>query len=396
MIYLLCFFFVKYPRKILLIPATCLLLTACIEKFEPEAAGFKSLLVVEGTITDQDEPYTIKLSQTQPLGANGSIPETSATVFVLNEEDQGFLFSEITPGIYQSDPEEFTGTYGASYRLYVTRAGGARYMSAPVVLKSNPGIERLHYERQVRLTDSGDSLDGIKVLVDAFDATGQTKYYRYEWEETYEINPLYPTCCTFDATQNPQYIFRDPKMKVCYTTQGSAAILLANTLGLAEDRVSSQEMTYVSTTGYRLRGLYSLLVRQYVLSQEGYRYWSELQKSSESLGTLFDPLPYELTGNVKNLEDANEPVLGYFDASAVVEKRLFVGRDDLTELRYPRDPCLGTLIGAGGPEGDLSRLLELGFQIVSPPGWDTPALLAPGTCTDCRRYGTLEKPVFWP
>lgn len=180
MVYLPYFFCIKGLSKILLLPAMCLLLPACVEKFEPEAAGFKSLLVVEGTITDRDEPYTIKLSQTQPLGSSGSTPESSAIVFVLNEEDQRYLFSETSPGTYQSDPEEFTGVPGASYRLYITRAGGARYMSAPVILKPNPGIERLHYEKQTRFTDSGDTLDGIKILADAFDPAGRARYYRYE------------------------------------------------------------------------------------------------------------------------------------------------------------------------------------------------------------------------
>ena len=45
-----------------------ILLTGCIVQFTPETEEEKELLVVEGLITDQPGPNTIKLSKSLPFG----------------------------------------------------------------------------------------------------------------------------------------------------------------------------------------------------------------------------------------------------------------------------------------------------------------------------------------
>ncbi|MEJ7664694.1 MAG: DUF4249 family protein [Hymenobacter sp.] len=51
----------------------------------------------------------------------------------------------------------------------------------------------------------------------------------------------------------------------------------------------------------KLYYLYSILVRQYALTPEEFAYWDKLRKNTENLGTLFDPLPSQLSGNVHRL-----------------------------------------------------------------------------------------------
>ncbi|WP_416865786.1 MAG: DUF4249 domain-containing protein [Imperialibacter sp.] len=370
-----------------------LLLSTCVEPFEPEDPGFKSVLVVDGFISNSTEPYTITLSRTAPLSSPGALPEAGAAVSVVDEEGEVYLFVETAPGVYQSDPNVFIGHIGGKYQLSIVASSGDQYQSDIVQLKQSPPIDSVYYERELRLTDvAGEVNDGISIFVDAHDSTGQTRFYRYDYIETYEVKLSYPGDWVADPTQDA-FVVRNPRLGLCYATHPGSNILVANTSSYTEDRVKKLEVTYVSTGGYKLSGLYSILVKQYALSEPSYRYWYELQKTSESLGTLFDPQPYEIRGNIRQVNDPEAAVLGYFDAGAVSEKMLFVDKVTLLGqgVQYPSDPCIAEL---------RYPLTAVDFGLYRQ--WDyliaaiEPIVMIPAECGDCRYHGTLEKPAFWP
>ncbi|MEQ8686142.1 MAG: DUF4249 domain-containing protein [Imperialibacter sp.] len=377
-----------------------LTLWGCVEPFEPETGGFKSVLVVEGNISDADEPYLITVSRTAPLDASGAIPEKGAFVQVKDEEGAAFLFTEVAPGKYHSNPLDFIGCSGKNYTLSIITSSNQRYESDVVTLKPTPPIDSIYFEPEMRLTDAGDSLDGIRIMVDAHDPLGTSEYYKYSWTETYEIRPHYPSYYEWNfSVTPPAFVRRNPEINLCFKTDTCRQVLVTSTANLKTDRVSEFEVNYVSTVSFRIKSRYSILVRQQTLSEKSFRYWSEVQKTSESLGTLFDPQPYQLTGNVHNIDDPEEPVLGYFDASSVAQKRIFIDREkDLRSLTYPAEPCINQLkTFSPQEEGDVFKdefnlFISWGYLIVDAEG----LLWAPPECADCRLYGTLEKPDFWP
>ncbi|WP_339814723.1 DUF4249 domain-containing protein [uncultured Imperialibacter sp.] len=380
-------------RPGLIIILLLVLLSTCVEPFEPEDPGFKSVLVVDGFISNSAEPYTITLSRTAPLSSPGALPEAGAAVSVADEEGGVYLFGETAPGVYQSDPRVFVGHVGAGYQLNIVTASGEQYQSDTVPLKQSPPIDSVYYERELRLTDvEGEVNDGISIFVDAHDSTGQTRFYRYDYTETYEVKLTYPGEWVYDPSQDANVI-RNPKLGLCYATHPGGNILVANTSSYAEDRVKKLEVTYVSTGGYKLSGLYSILVKQYALSEPSYRYWYELQKTSESLGTLFDPQPYEIRGNIRKVNDPETAVLGYFDAGAVSEKMLFVDKVTLLgmDIQYPTDPCIARL-GYPPTAVEFGLYQQWGYLITAVE----PYVMIPAECGDCRYHGTLEKPAFWP
>jgi hypothetical protein len=54
--------------KYIIAVSSLLLITGCITPFVPETDETEELLVVQGLITDQPGPNTVKLSKSQPLG----------------------------------------------------------------------------------------------------------------------------------------------------------------------------------------------------------------------------------------------------------------------------------------------------------------------------------------
>ena len=59
-----------------------------------------------------------------------------------------------------------------------------------------------------------------------------------------------------------------------------------------------------------------------------YEYLQDLQRVTESVGGLFDSQPYEILGNIRSM-DPSIPVLGFFSAGFINEKRTFVRFSDL-------------------------------------------------------------------
>lgn len=356
--------------------------------------------MVDGFISNTATPYEIKLSRTGRLDGRGAAAETGARVQVLSEKGETFEFEEEAPGVYRSDPAAFTGCIGQRYRLNIATRNDKRYASSEVTLKPSPPIDSVYFEREMRLTNLGDTLDGVKIMVDSHDPTGLSRRYRFTWTEDYEVRPLYPSFYKYiPSGTGYQLVRRDTAINLCFNSGTSTQVILANTSQLTTDRVSQLEVTYVSTsTPFKLGSLYSILVRQQVLSEAAYRYWSGVQKTTESLGTLFDPQPYQLIGNMYNPDDPDEPVLGYFDAGEVSEYRIFIRRLQLGELRWPHEPCIGELRSfTPREEGDVFKdefnlFMLWGYLVVDGEGelWSVPE------CADCRLHGVLDRPDFWP
>ncbi|HEX8531256.1 MAG TPA: hypothetical protein VF646_14590, partial [Cytophagales bacterium] len=94
----------------------------------------------------------------------------------------------------------------------------------------------------------------------------------------------------------------------------------------------------------------------------------------------------------------DEPVLGFFSASSVQEKRTFVARTQLPrewrritgyETCFPPDSIKFR-------DYSSAALMSMTFPVVgllppTSPGY----LTAPLFCTDCRTMGTNKQPPFW-
>ncbi len=143
-----------------------------------------------------------------------------------------------------------------------------------------------------------------------------------------------------------------------------------------------------------------MLVKQYALSREAFEYWQILKKNTESTGTIFDPQPSQLQGNIRCLSNPQEPVIGFVIASTVEQKRTFIAGRDLSyrfinpgyeycELdTIPNSP---NLIIEKFQDGTFVPVLSLGG-----PLGITDYTYSYKNCVDCREKGGINiRPDFW-
>lgn len=362
-----------------------LLITGCITPFVPEIDESEELLVVQGLITDQPGPYTVKLSKSVPLGnVNTENPFTGCSVFIDDDLGHHYPLYESEPGIYMSNPETFCGEIGRTYILQVSgtdqTGNSISYKSEPEVMRPVPPIDSIYYQKKtIQPTDPYGSIsEGCQIYLNTRDQGGLCKYYRWDYSETWEFRLPY------DVPNN-----------LCWKTQNSQAIKIKNTAVLSENIIDGYPILFITPETDRLSETYSLLVNQYSISEEEYNYWDKLQSVAEEVGGLYDIIPASITGNVYCLQKPGDKVLGYFSVSAVTSKRIFIN-DNFKGLPdfYRGCPADTVDLHADIPGLDVSVWVIITRDSEAPPPWYKVVTYYPW-CADCSFRGSPVKPDFW-
>jgi hypothetical protein len=372
----------SFAARVALMWGFMLLLAGCIDPYLPDTISLsRSYLVVDGFI-NSNGVTTITLSRTYNISSTAAAPtEAQAALYIEEEGGARYALSEGVRGTYTSAP--LVLNTAKRYRLRVNTAAGKEYVSDFVPAKTTPPIDNVVWQ-------ADDS--GLGIYVNSHDATGTTQYYRWEYEETWEIMPL--------LEPEIEYVNRriqpitTPYPTVCWPSTKSTSISLSKTTSLSRDVIANYLLRSLPTTSDRLFHKYSILVKQHAQTREEYAYWELLRKNTENIGTLFDPLPSQLTGNVHCLNDEAELALGYIGAHTVEEKRIFIRRAELPgtwRLLTGYESCIPP---------DTARMIRDLNAVFS--GGRIPLTQVPGgyatttvDCVDCRKRGSAVRPAFW-
>ena len=367
------------------------LLSSCVDPFEPEVIDSPdSLLVVNGFI-NSNGPTTITLSRTQSLTeVTPPQPEENARIFLEEEGGARTPLAVSGQGEYTVNSTNLNGS--KRYRVHITTANNKVYASEYVNITNTPPIEAITWKAEN---------NKLQIFVNTRQAADQTRYYRWQYEETWEFTSAYGTYLDF---QNSKIQTRLEDIYHCWRSEHSTEIILGNTLRLSQNIVSEQPIVSLSARSPKLNRKYSILVKQFAQTSEEYQYWETLKKNTESIGTLFDPLPTQLNGNIQCISNVTEAVIGYIGAYSVTEKRIFVSFDELPTTWLPStgyESCQ-PLDTVENNAKDLVETLSGGAyipvgEVRQSPGSMTPTGYTYSTkdCVDCRVRGTNIRPSFW-
>ena len=59
-----------------------------------------------------------------------------------------------------------------------------------------------------------------------------------------------------------------------------------------------------------------------------------MKKNTEQTGSLFDPQPSQLSGNIHCLTDPNELVIGYVEITQEQTQRIFISSSEVSDWHY--------------------------------------------------------------
>jgi hypothetical protein len=382
------------PIKIITPLLFLLLLGQCKESYvSPYTSPTTGYLVVEGYIAG-GAPTRFALSRVIALPGDSAIPaERRAKVQVEGNDNSVYALAETDAGVYTADTLPLHPT--AQYRLRIQTSNGESYLSDWTPYRSTPAIDSVNWTRDP---------SGVSIYVNTHDPANATRYYQWEFAETWQYNSAEFSSYAFrskggsggtdtvTARAASEYVY------TCYHNQVSTSLLLASSARLAQDVIYRQPLRTIPAGSQQLSILYSLLVRQYALTEDAYNFLTLMKANTESLGSIFDAQPSQLKGNIHCLTHPEEPVVGYVSAGTVREQRLFISAYQVPGWHYvfacelPDKLITPDSIDyyfAGGAWTPLDRIYNgSGFA-----GWSANG----NYCVDCTiQGGTTKKPSFWP
>jgi len=376
--------------------AFLLILSSCIYPFDPPSEDYENLLVVEAFLSDGDEAFEVKLSRSIPINTDGRIPEENAQISISDNIGNIFDLYEEEPGKYLTS-SDFLAYANRIYQLHIQTSDGEEYASDSVFLRETPPIDSVFYKYEERTTgEFGVIVPGLQIYLTTHDSNNETWYYRWDFEETWEFRSYFRSDQIWD---NGIVREREEQIHLCWKSDESTRVLVSTSKNLGEDIISEFPVRYISNSTDRLRSKYSILVKQYALSEQSYNYWKEMEKVNENLGTLFDPQPSVIKGNIHNIHDENDVALGYFDAASVQEQRIFIKRGEYPYFVIP-DPFADceqadTIVGYFLVPEMILRGYEFVGAVPAESGGFGGYRLASLPCVDCTIFGINVKPDFW-
>lgn len=377
-----------------------LLLNSCTEPHILETNTYEEALVVEATITNELKKQEITLTKTSRFEDTEIQIEKGANVFIKDNSGTQYDFKEES-GKYVSTTE-FQATPEKEYRLFISTKDGRSFESTTEKLSHvNP------MQNVTASIENKDNKRGVSIRINSFDPSNSSKYYRYEYEETYKIiAPKWTSLkASLDANNSLVLTPNSSDTKVCYSSKKNTDLLLINTTNLNEDRVNYQ-IRFIGDDNYIISHRYSIYIKQYVENLAAYTYYKTLDKISKS-GSLLSPLqPGFLNGNIKASNNSDYKVTGFFDVASVSAERIYFNYVDLfpgeplppyytdcTEFCYsvnaPYDmPC--TRSPSYHSDLEAGTITFLADQLTLPvPYW------VESPCGDCTTFSSNIRPPFW-
>ena len=362
------------------------LLSGCKEAYQPPAIkDNKHYLVVEGVINAApDSKTTINLSRTRNFADTFPVPELNAQVQI--EAKTGNVFTLQGQGDGKYSVDHLTINPADTYRLRILTSDGNDYASDFVPVKQTPLIDSISWKQD----------NDVTLYVNTHDPQNNTWYYRWEYEETWSYKAPLETLL---GVSGGMMFYTDSTNQIteCWRNAHSTDIILGTSIKLSQDKIDHNPLTTIVHDDERLWVRYSILVRQYGLTEDAYNYWQILKKNTQQLGTLFDPQPSHLVSNIHNNTHPDEPVIGYLSTCIVQEKRIFVAHRDISNWLsgITRNDCqLITTV-----QNPFNYLIYDYSDPSYGPYYFTSGgglILAKTFCLDCREYGgTNQRPAFW-
>lgn len=323
-------------------------LYACVETYDVTYKLNAELLTVEGFVTDQ-VGASISISRSRNVENNYySVPLRGCSVEILVSDGSIILLKEQAEGVY-APPSSFRGKVGETYQLRFRTPDGKTYQSSKEKLGTVPAIKKIYqqFDKNGLLDKTGKRViaSTVDVYVDFDDPKENKNYYLWRWKryeqqniciscEGGRLNFSGGTCVKINSRNPPTYDYEcdKPCWDIFYNNESNI---------LADDFSNGSSVVgrLIAKVPFHTYQGSLLEIEQVGISREAYLYYKLLNDQTQNTGTLTDTPPAPIIGNIQNVNDPNDKVIGYFGAASTQLVRYWVDRS------IYKDPILMPLLG---------------------------------------------------
>ncbi|WP_373495456.1 DUF4249 domain-containing protein [Aquiflexum sp.] len=301
------------------------MITSCIDRLDFLGDTEEGQLVIYGLFTDLDEIQVVNVSKTvsfglQPMGV------INALVTLLTDEGERFAYFNAGNGNYEL--RDIKAKEDKRYALEVLVDGKiyrSSFESIPSVIGEDSLSFAFSYEPfRNEVSEQVFSLSAATSLPSSSDSF----FLRWITEETHLwirtivpcagwCPPPFPNCFIYD-------ILEPNRLNLFDGTKSSTR----NLNQLMGKRSVDNSFFYP----------FFFTVRQLSINRGAFEYWGKINIMINNQGSLFDIPPAPVFGNISNVEDQNDLVLGYFEVAKSKITRIYTTRADVPF--YLVEPCL--------------------------------------------------------
>jgi hypothetical protein len=285
---------------------------SCIKQVDVALRNAPPILVVEGNITTDSVPYTVKLTYSGPIAYSDTIPdqylEKDARVTIADELGNVTPLTYTTQGVYTTTDANYIGKTGRSYSVTVVLKDGKKYISVPEKIKPAVAISAVN----ATFVNQFDMFypTYINISVDTKDPAADENYYRWNFM-AYSGRQTRGVSCGINCIMN----------EYCYQKNADKEVRILSDAAINGNDIRDQTVGRCYVYTY-LNDFVD--VSQLSMTREAYQFWQHYQDQQIRTGGILDPLPASIRGNVYNAANTGDIALGYFSASSVTHRKFIL------------------------------------------------------------------------
>ncbi len=347
-------------KKLPLLLLCLLSITSCIDRINIEVPdSYSSQLVVDGVITDEPGPYTVRLTKSVRVEKFLPLSQESvakARLTISDNVGNSEVLTEKEPGFYLTKAGGMQGVVGRAYSLRIETAEGKIYESEPDRMNPVGEVDSLYYQFESYLPINDQERYGFRFYVDS-QSPEEDAFLRLKFTRVFEID-AYPDLhivgrCMPDPRPCGGRIFTEFGLKdvgectccKCWVTVNENQPYVSDNQFISGGKSKKIEVGFVPLEYFPFQlGKYRVEVKQMSLSRKAFDFWRIIQAQKEGVATLFQPPTGRIRGNIFATTGAEE-VQGLFYASAVKKKQRYLTYTDFSFTKFSKIPFWGCEVG---------------------------------------------------
>lgn len=318
-----------YPSAKQLILLLSPMWLCCVEPVELSLPKGENPIIVEGMITDQPGPDTIKITAAYPVDGKFHARAGIAGAVISVSDDAGNhdQLTDVGNGYYVTNTLQ--GVVGRSYTLLGQLPGGTTFSSSTEYMAPAGTIDSLFFEFTTRRNSyTGADEHGFNVYVNATAAPGSSLRLRWKFRGTF----VYITDPSLITIPGPLPCATGCVCCTCYATQRERGPVVTDLRVIGDTDIGRTFVQYVPINGYTFNDRYRVDVEQMEVSQPVYDFYFALAKQINNASNIFQPPFFELKGNVSSVGPVK--IQGVFSAAAVTTKHIYIFKSDIPYRVY--------------------------------------------------------------
>lgn len=328
---------------------------ACVEVIDFQNDNMGGQLTIYGQVNNSElHDQSIRVTRTSN---SGGVPKiiNSATVYLNDDEGNRYNYSYDSIHRFYIPTESFTGIPGRSYQLSF-QIGDQQYQSSFQRMPIHTSEDSTYFEFRKITTLSQTGGEAESFFMQAYTdskipVSEEPLFIRWDILQVYVFLGIILPSANFPGYSPRDCYIQEPFIGASLRTYDGREVGSGELVGqfMAE--------TLLDESFHTLRGFG---IVQNSITEEAYDYWSKIEEVSNRQGSIFETPPAAIKGNIVNLTDEDDFVLGFFEVAQVDTTGTFVTPDDLP-----------VFIGKGGDftlcneEFTFGQLFSVPFQCYS-------------------------------